>query len=93
MKREILEFKTWTRLRPGLNANYDINQDWLEIIELFKTRMYDKYFDPIHALIAPNHQKGEGFSIVTLQCSLIESFASLKTGQIYNHKREKLTFV
>jgi hypothetical protein len=89
MKREILELVTWTRVRPKLNANYDFNQDWQDVIELFKTRMYDKYFDPINSLIAPNRQKGEGFSIVTLQCSLIESFASLKTGQIYNHKMGK----
>jgi len=54
-----------------------------------QTRLIRKYFNPLGELIKQKKQKGEGFTIVTTQCALIESLASFRTGQVFNHKKNK----
>ncbi len=51
-------------------------------------RFKTKYFEPIEKLIEQDWLQGEGFTILTVQCSLIEAFATLRTGQIYTHSRQ-----
>ncbi|MCF6343615.1 MAG: gamma-glutamylcyclotransferase [Devosiaceae bacterium] len=48
----------------------------------FVTRIETRYFEPIKLLQKHGKNKGEGFSIVTLQCSLIEFLASIRDGVI-----------
>jgi hypothetical protein len=51
----------------------------------FLTRIQTRYFDPIETLIKHGGEEGEGFSIVALQCSLIEFLASTLEGKNYKH--------
>lgn len=57
---------------------------WDEAFEkFFRTRIETRYFGPIRLLQEMNKNNGEGFSIVTIQCSLIEFFASTIEGKGY----------
>jgi len=90
MDKELEEIANWKRLRPLLNNTYDFNsnsQNWTEAIKLFQTRLNRKFFKPIKSIIDKKILEGEGFTIVTVQCAIIESLASFRTGQIFSHKK------
>ena len=87
MDIEFEEISSWKTIREKVTDNYEYNSDWKDAINLFKTRLDRKFFNPIEELIKQKKQEGEGFTIVTTQCALIESLASFRTGQIFNHKK------
>jgi hypothetical protein len=89
LDKDIEERKKWDELRLLLNSDYKYNNLWENAIVLFKNRLNRKFFNPVQTII--NHQKleGEGFAIVTVQCALIESLASFRTGEIYTMRRTK----
>lgn len=92
-KRKVTEKDKWESLREGLNNNYPSNSNWEKAVKIFRDRIYSKYFTPIESLIDGNPKKteeirkGEGFSIVTVQCALIETFAAFREGAIYNYDK------
>lgn len=89
-KQKILDRATWNAIRPGLNSNYVINDEWVEVISLFRKRIEDFYLNPIAKITEPKKLNGEGFSIVTLQCVLIEMFAAFKYGEIHNRRKPRV---
>lgn len=89
MDIELQEISEWKSIRKKVKNNFEYNSDWEKAINVFKTRLNRKFFNPLGELIKQNKQKGEGFTIVTTQCALIESLASFRTGQVFNHKRNK----
>lgn len=89
MKKKLEENIAWNQLRPQLNNSYNYNNDWEKAITLFKTRLNEKFFDPLELIINENKLQGEGFAIVTVQCAIIESLASFRTGRIFSHKKIK----
>lgn len=69
-----------SKLVPGKSDN------WKYAFNLFfMKRIKTRYFEPIRLLQDHGENKGEGFSIVALQCSLIEFLASTRTGKNYKH--------
>ncbi|MFC0512988.1 hypothetical protein ACFFGT_02215 [Mucilaginibacter angelicae] len=87
MEKEKTECSQWNHLRINLNKDLAYNPEWESAIKLFSDRFKVKYFDPIQQLIELDWLKGEGFTILTVQCSLIEAFATLRTGQIFTNNR------
>lgn len=85
--RQILDKEYWEATRKFLKNSYDINNVWKEVIKRFEERINDFYFDPIDRIKDPNKLKGEGFTILTIQCALIEMFAAFKFGMIHNHRK------
>src|SRR5690348_13665043 len=88
MAKKILDKITWKKLRVELNNSYDFDERWDEVIDLFKQRIDNFYFDPIQKILNPNLKKGEGFAIVTLHCALIEMLAAFKYGKIHNRSKK-----
>lgn len=76
----------WDSLRPRLNSLYAYNELWSEAIGLFRERLNKKFFNPLENLITES-SAGAGFTIVAVQCALIESLASFRTGQVFNHNK------
>ncbi len=78
-----------TILAKGRNCEIKVSgrpDDWKQAFEIFfKKRIETRYFEPIRLLQEHGENKGEGFAIVALQCSLIEFLASIRTGQNYKH--------
>src|ERR1700729_3233075 len=88
MDAEIEEKKEWTKIRAKLNQPYKYENVWWEqAITLFDKRVRRKFLDPIQLIINGKTLKGEGFTIVTVQCALIEMFAAFRKGKIFNHNR------
>ena len=68
-------------LKPGKNR-----EAWITArTDFFLARLETRYFDPIKLLQQCSDKQGEGFSIVVLQCSLIEFLASTLEGSSYRH--------
>lgn len=87
MDIELEEISEWKSIRIKVKNINELNSDWEKAINLFQARLNRKFFNPLEELIKQKKQKGEGFTIVTTQCALIESLASFRTGQIYNHRK------
>lgn len=75
--RQILDKKTWIELRKELKKSNEYNKTWSITIDLFRQRIEDFYLKPIDKILLLDN-KGEGFSILTLQCVLIEMLAAFK---------------
>jgi gamma-glutamyl AIG2-like cyclotransferase len=67
-------------LIPGRRDNWENAFD-----QFFRKRIETRYFKPIRLLQEHGDDKGEGFSIVAIQCSLIEFLASTRTGKSYKY--------
>lgn len=88
MDIELQEISQWRKLRPTLNNSYQFDHnpvEWSETIKLFTNRLRRKFFNPVRSLISKNTLNGEGFTIVMVQCAIIESLASFREGKIYSH--------
>ena len=79
----------WHELREKVKNSYEFDDNWSKSIELFKSRIQNKFMDPIENIIKQRNLKGEGFAIVTVQCSLIESLAAFRVGKIFNFDKQK----
>lgn len=88
MDIEIKEIDDWKNLRLKLNQDYSFNDEWETAILLFDTRLKRKFFKPVQTIIDQQTLEGEGFTIVTVQCSLIEMLSAFRKGEIYNHKNK-----
>lgn len=77
----------WKKKREILKSNLNYSHDWEEIVDLYDNRLKVRYFDPMKRI--EKHAKGEGFSLATIHCALIEHFASLTQGKIHNFKKDK----
>lgn len=82
----------WFALRARLISD-DTPESWESAFsDFFKVRLQTRYFDPI-GVLGKLQKKGEGFSIVAIQCSLIEFFGSTLEGKTYRFnpgKKQKL---
>lgn len=73
----------WFALRPSLLDGND-NEAWKRaFVVFFEGRLKSRYFGPIEAIQKINCNVGEGFSIVALQCSLIEFLHATRKGLKY----------
>jgi len=54
--------------------------------EFFFQRLESRYLKPIRVLQDKGSWEGEGFSIVSIQCALLEFLAACRGGLIYRHK-------
>jgi hypothetical protein len=61
-------------------------EDWKIVISLFEERINNKFIDPLNLLINCGNDEGSGFSVVAIECLLIELFAAFRKGAIYNNR-------
>lgn len=91
MTKKFDEISEWIKIRIKLNNQYVYDENWESAIQLFGKRLERKFFKPIESIIKERSLKGEGFTIVTVQCALIEMFSAFREGKIFNPNRaEKL---
>jgi len=83
--------ENWESKSKALKDRQKLAPEWKEVVGIFEARITDRYFQTIEDLIdREGKSKGEGFAILTLQCSIIEYLATLKDGMIFNHKAKSL---
>ena len=56
--------------------------------DYFQARLFSRYLDPLRVLQKNGAKRGEGFSIVAIQCSLIEFLESTIQGKSYRLLRK-----
>ncbi|SDS50997.1 hypothetical protein SAMN05216503_3291 [Polaribacter sp. KT25b] len=59
------------------------NKLWGLAVHFFEERIKTRYLDPIHAIQKLNINEGEGFTMLNLQCSLIETFECFINGWLF----------
>ena len=77
--------RQWKEKRVILREKIDYSEDWEEAINWYKTRLKIRYFDPMRRI--EKNAEGEGFSLVTIHCALIEHFASITQGKQHNFRK------
>ena len=85
--------KDWLTLRLKIHANPLDLALWNATAALMKERIDTRYFVPIRALIKLKTNKGEGFSVVALLCSLIEFYQSCYEGKFYKYNSQETKFM
>jgi len=78
-----LKISDWEKLKPNLICEIDDN--WIDAFDFFERRIYFRYIRPIQVIQCLLSNKGEGFAIVNLQCSLIETIESFYNGWIFKY--------
>lgn len=77
----------WRAFEPHLTPGGD-PAPWKRAFKsYFQARLSYRYLKPITALLHSGKKAGEGFSIVAIQCSLIEFLESTLQGKSYVHGR------
>lgn len=79
--------KHWRATKAQLSIGGDPGPWRVAVQDYFRGRLQDRYLGPIETLQQSGHQAGEGFSIVALQCSLIEFLESTIQGTNYRYLR------
>jgi Gamma-glutamyl cyclotransferase, AIG2-like len=86
----------WKNLRlkllDGLHQNANEKSDWEFAYSLFHTRIKTRFLNPIDWILEKRHNVGEGFSVVALQCILIEFLEAFYQGKIYTTSKEPRNF-
>lgn len=78
-----LKIKDWNDLKEKLEPEND--EYWCDAFSYFEKRIETRYLNPIRCIQNLNLNLGEGFAMVNLQCSLIETIESFCNGWIYQH--------
>lgn len=81
-----LTIKDWEDLvgKPeNLKINFETNEIWDNAFQFFEERIKSRYLNPINKIISMDLKTGEGFAVVNLQCSLIETIECFINGWVY----------
>lgn len=68
------------------------NSEWKSAFNLLYTRIETRFLNPIDWILEKQHNAGEGFSIVALQCILIEFLEAFYQGKIFTASSEPKEF-
>lgn len=81
--------KDWINIRTRLFCSIEdsdkSNKLWEDAFNIFKIRVKTRYIEPIDYLSKLAKNEGEGFTIVAIQCMLIEFFQAFWEGKIYKN--------
>lgn len=74
----------WKEKRGRL-ISYDCSKpEWEEAFQLLHVRIKTRFLNPIDWILEKRQDEGEGFSVVALQCILIEFLEAFYQGKIYS---------
>lgn len=80
--------KDWTKRKSELKKKQS-EEWWATTFDSFlMARLNERYLRPIKILQTNGQFKGEGFTIVSIQCALIEFLAALKVGKTYRYLKK-----
>ena len=86
----------WKRIREqlviGTLWGNSKKSEWEVVFELLHTRIQTRFLNPIDWILEKRYDRGEGFSVVALQCILIEFLEAFYQGKIYTTSEEPRKF-
>ncbi len=78
----------WNNIKLVI-SDFGNSEAWENVFkDYFKTRLDDRYFNPILSIKENGSYSGEGFAIMTIICSLIEFLESTYQGKNYKFFRK-----
>lgn len=80
------------RLINGILWGNGKEPEWEVVFDLLHTRIKTRFLNPIDWILDKRHDKGEGFSVVALQCILIELLEAFYQGKIYTTSKKPREF-
>ncbi|PHI17980.1 hypothetical protein CEQ90_20330 [Lewinellaceae bacterium SD302] len=72
----------WMNMREIINHQEDYSDEWDTTVNWYDARLQKRYFEPMKRIEL--NAQGEGFSLATIHCSIIEHFASMVQGKVFN---------
>lgn len=81
--------KYWKHLKDRIVNDFDNDELWNEAFELFEERLTHRYLEPIRSIEKYDDFTGQGFSIMTIYCSLIEFLETTYQGINFDIKKKK----
>ncbi len=82
----------WKTLKENLSTTDVKNtKNWGKAFNIFEVRVKTRFLNPINEILRmnPDEGKGEGFSVVALQCILIEFFEAFYYGKTFTTVKGK----
>ena len=81
-----------------LNLENNQSNDWNRVIDIFKTRITSRYLEPVDLLIKKDNDRiakdrRYGFTILAIDCLLIETLQSFREGLTDTNGKSKDMFV
>lgn len=73
----------WREFRNDLIRENTTEDDWQKAFDLLSTRISTRFLNPINWILEKRTDKGEGFSVVAIQCILIEFLEAFYQGKVY----------
>jgi hypothetical protein len=87
-----IKVEEWLKLK--LNSND--SPDWEKAIEIFRIRIEKRYFEPVKIIIQNDSTRNPiyGFTVLAIDCLLIETLQSFKEGwpDTYSKEKQKKVF-
>lgn len=83
----------WKELEKSLSTNDVQNtENWDKAFNIFEVRVKTRFLNPINEILrmCSDGGKGEGFSVVALQCILIEFFEAFSKGKTFTTQRGQI---
>ncbi len=72
----------WKSDRQHL-CDFDNSDGWKKAFDIFDTRIKTRFLSPIETILASDKEEGEGFTVVAIQCILVEFLAAFYFGKVY----------
>ncbi len=85
----------WPELRKKLIQSLEgaWNNDWETCLNVLSERVKTRFINPIDIIIRNDSKKGEGFTVVSILCILLEFFSALHQGKIYKKADENYSLL
>lgn len=83
------DVEDWKKLRKDLIGSSVTTTNWEDAFDFFYERINTRFLKPINTVQTHGDGEGEGFSIVSLQCILIE-FLEVALYQGKNHTKKEI---
>ena len=81
--------KDWDVLEKKLRADFGNNELWGKLLDVFESRLNDRYIKPAEEIQNNLSVTGEGFSITAILCSLIEALETFYEGKCYKFEKPR----
>ena len=93
---EFIDVSAWKEARKtlinGIINDNGSDDDWKNAYKLFEGRITTRFLNPIKWILEREVNRGEGFSVVAIQCILIEFLEAFKQGKVYTTSEKPREF-
>lgn len=79
----------WKELKTKIRSDFSSSILWNQALDIFESRLNERYIYPAKAIEDNDHITGEGFAITTLLCSLIEALETFYQGKCYKYENPR----